>query len=109
MSEVETRDAYHEVVVDLPNGKVMRGKPISYAHGMALIGLRQNFIETGAGGLLVQYLEKFHALTGTKPDAPELADLTPGEVLDATDRFFFWRRPVRTEVPAPPSPAANPT
>jgi hypothetical protein len=97
MSAAETRDAYHEVVVPLPNGKELRGKPPTYADGKTLLAAAEAF-EMGKAPL-TGYLALFHDKTGISENTPELADLTPAEVYDASQRFFFWRRPAPTEVP----------
>lgn len=107
-NDADTRDAYHEVVVDLPNGQKLKGRPVMYAQAMKLLALREAFTLTGVG--LTDYLTMFHALTGVPEDAAIFTDISLGEVLDATERFFFWRRPAPTAAPSsPPPPAPSPT
>lgn len=99
MTEQETRDAYFEVVVELPNGKKLRGKPVMYPDAMRLMAMSEEFATQGTS--LVPMVQEFHKLTGVPATAPELQDITLGEMVDVINRFFFQRRPEKVPVSAP--------
>lgn len=106
MSAAETKDAYYEITVPLPNGREMRAKPMKYGDAKKLLGMAEA-CELGQERMSA-YLAEFHRLSGIAESAPELADLTPSEVYDASHRFFSSRRPARiegqTSVPSTPAP-----
>jgi hypothetical protein len=100
MSDRQLQDAYLRVTIDLPDGSIIHGKPILYPDAVKLIALRDAFA-MGEPEAWKPLLADFHRLSGITED--DLKGLSIGEVIDTINRFFAWRRPVRT--PAQTSPA----
>lgn len=111
MPDAEARDAYVAVEVPLPNGKIARGKPIGLKSAREMILLSDAF---GAGGnaqtTLLPLLEMFATHTGLTEDALLALDpdLTMGDLIDVVNRFFYSRRPARSNGSGPsPAPASG--
>lgn len=96
MPDTEARDAYVAVEVPLPNGTIVRGKPIPWKAATELVLLSDAFASGGKPAeTLVPLLTKFAALTGITEEVllGLCPDLTLGEVVDLVNRFFYSRRP----------------
>jgi hypothetical protein len=106
----DVRDAYVEVLVDLPNGRQFCGRPIPWQKAVALVQQYDDYLAGGApSATVVPMIEEFLKITGT--DKALIEDLTLGEVIDVVNRFFYHRRPARIAAPStsttpPPAPAS---
>jgi hypothetical protein len=95
-------------VVDLPNGKQLRGRPIPWRKGVELIQLYDDYMAGApAGTSVVLFLRRWVEASGV--DEAALEDLTLGEVVDAANRFFYHRRPAPTRSAAAPRATSAPT
>lgn len=113
MPDLEARDAYVAVTLELPNGKTIQGRPIPWRTGMRLQAALNVFAMSGEQKDFDALWSDFVTATGITEE--QLATLDPQlsllELLDLIRRFTYLLRPGRTavQVPAatPPTPAAS--
>jgi len=125
MSDSELRDAEVRVDIELPNAKVLAGRPIPFRAGLQLQSLLNTFVMDGEQKSFDAMWDAFTQATGITEAAVVAAcpNITAGEILDLIRRFIYLLRPGRTAAqvpagtpaataapaPAPSPPAAAPT
>src|SRR5712664_235250 len=121
MPDNEARDAWFEVVVDLPNRAKVTGRSIPFRAGLALKILLYKFSETISQEDFDKLWAAFEAATGvTEAEIQRLCpSITLLELTDLVSRFIYVLRiagsvapstsgtPVATAAPAAPAPAAT--
>lgn len=102
MSDIEIRDAYVAVEVDLPNGQKVAGRSIPWRVGMRIKALISAFIDQGTQESFDELFAAFSQATGiTEAQLTALdPNLTLLELVDLFSRFIYRLRPGRTAAPA---------
>jgi len=106
-SEVIQADVFVEF--RLPNGKLLRGKPVPYPDARKIMAQMHAFDQTGDyDGTLVPALERFSAVSGLADEQIMAAcpNMTLGELTTAIQLFFFQRRPIARNGAAVQSPTS---
>lgn len=102
MPDLELRDSTTGVDVELPNGFVVRGRPIYFRTGMTIQGLMDAFVHEGTQESFDRMFDAFSRETGIteqqiKDGCPTV---TISEIMDLIRRFIYLLRPGRTAVQA---------
>lgn len=98
MSDHETRDALIRVDIDLPNGKVLSGRPIPFRTGMTIKALLAQYWETASQEDFDRLFAAFSDATGIDEATivAQQPDLSLLELTDFISRFIYLLRPGRT-------------
>lgn len=103
--ESEVIQAEWFVEFPLPNGKVLRGKPVPFQAARKIMAAFAAFDRVADyDQILVPALDLFSTVSGISDDAIAAAcpDLTLGELTSAITGFFFRRRPILANGAATP-------
>jgi len=111
MPDIELRESFVGVWIELPNGKMLRGKIVPWRDGLAFKALLAELLSLPTQENMDKTWQRFEELTGLTEAIVmgSCADISLGELIDFMNRFTYLRRdgPTAAGIPSGPTPIAD--